>query len=186
MASPRGSERRLSVDDWIEAGFALLTEGGPNALRIDKLCERLQVTKGSFYWHFADMRAYRAALVDAWGNLRDQDRRRFEQMREIDPRERLRVMVSSLINPSHFALERVMRVWGLTDEAVAASVRASDGRMLRAVHQAFIDYGFEPEDANLRSATMFAAGIGLLHTSGPAPEASAATLERFLEFVLRP
>ncbi len=186
MASPRSSERRLSIDDWIEAGFALLTDGGPNALRIDKLCERLQVTKGSFYWHFADMRAYRAALVEAWGDLRDQDRRRFEQMRGVDPRERLRVMVSSLINPSHFALERVMRVWGLTDEAVAASVRASDGRVLRAVHQAFVDFGFEPEEANLRSATMFAAGIGLLHTSGGAPEASAVTLERFLEFVLRP
>jgi AcrR family transcriptional regulator len=186
MASPRGSERRLSVDDWIEAGFALLTDRSPNALRIDRLCERLQVTKGSFYWHFADMRAYRAALVEAWGDLRDQDRRRYEQMRDLDPRERLRVMVSSLINPSHFALERVMRVWGLTDEAVAASVRASDGRVLRAIHQAFIDYGFEPDDANLRSATMFAAVIGLLHTSGAAPDASAETLERFLEFVVRP
>ena len=64
--------RRLSTDDWIQAGFALLAEGGPNALRLDRLCERLEVTKGSFYWHFADMRAYRAALVEAWGDLRDQ------------------------------------------------------------------------------------------------------------------
>ena len=56
MVTPGGSGRRLSADDWIQAGFALLAEGGPNALRLDRLCERLEVTKGSFYWHFADMR----------------------------------------------------------------------------------------------------------------------------------
>ena len=77
-----------------------------------------EVTKGSFYWHFTDMRAYRAALVDAWGNLRDEGRRRFEDMRDVDPRKRLAMMMSTLVNPSHWALERVMRVWALTDEAV--------------------------------------------------------------------
>jgi AcrR family transcriptional regulator len=55
--------RRVTADDWIQAGFNVLAEGGPNALRIGRLCDRLDVTKGSFYWHFTDMRAYRAALA---------------------------------------------------------------------------------------------------------------------------
>ncbi len=80
MTPPRGAGRRLSVDDWIQAGFALLADGGPNALRVDRLCERLGVTKGSFYWHFADLPAYRSALIAAWGNLQDQDRLRFANM----------------------------------------------------------------------------------------------------------
>jgi Bacterial regulatory proteins, tetR family len=42
---------RLSVDDWIQAGFAILAEEGIKALKIDRLCRRLGVTKGSFYWH---------------------------------------------------------------------------------------------------------------------------------------
>ncbi len=67
MTPPRGAARRLSVDDWIQAGFALLADGGPNALRVDRLCEQLGVTKGSFYWHFADIAAYRTVLVEAWG-----------------------------------------------------------------------------------------------------------------------
>ena len=33
---------------------------------------------------------------------------------------------------------------------------------------------------------MFAVGIGLLHTSGSAPEVSEEMRERFLEFMLRP
>jgi len=64
----------LSVDDWIQAGFAILAAEGIKALKIDRLCRHLAVTKGSFYWHFTDMTAYRAALVQAWGELRDEER----------------------------------------------------------------------------------------------------------------
>ncbi len=74
MANARGATTtsRLSVDDWVQAGFAILAEEGIKALKIDRLCGRLAVTKGSFYWHFTDIAGYRAALIDAWGELRDE------------------------------------------------------------------------------------------------------------------
>jgi hypothetical protein len=73
MAKARAS--RLAVDDWIQAGFAVLAEEGIKSLKIDRLCSRLGVTKGSFYWHFTDIASYRIALVDAWGASRDEERR---------------------------------------------------------------------------------------------------------------
>ena len=173
MTPPRGAGRRLSVDDWIQAGFAILADGGPNALRVDRLCERLGVTKGSFYWHFTDLAAYRTALVEAWGSLQDQDRQRFENCTGVEPRERLRFMMQAVVGPQQWALERAMRVWALTDEAVAANVRKSDGRVLRAVYQAFLDAGFEPEEAGVRSAAFFGAGMGVLHGSDPKLDAPA-------------
>jgi AcrR family transcriptional regulator len=45
----------LSVDDWIQAGFAILAAEGIKALKIDRLCRHLAVTKGSFYWHLTDI-----------------------------------------------------------------------------------------------------------------------------------
>jgi AcrR family transcriptional regulator len=186
MAPPRGSGRRLTVDDWIDAGFAVLAESGPNALRIDALCALLKVTKGSFYWHFTDMPAYRSALVEAWGNLHDHNRRPFENMPDVDPRERLAVMMQTMVAPQHWALERAMRVWALTDDAALASVQRRDGRVLRAVQQAFVDCGFEPEDAAMRSLVVFAAGVGLLHASGSTPAAPPDLRDRFLTFMLRP
>ncbi len=185
MTPPRGASRRLTVDDWIQAGFAILADGGPNALRVDRLCERLGVTKGSFYWHFVDLAAYRDALVDAWGSLQDQDRQRFENTEDVEPRERLRFMMQAVTRPQQWALERAMRVWALTDEAVAANVRKSDGRVLRAVYQAFLDAGFDSEEAAVRSAAFFGAGMGVLHGSDP-NEAPVDLLERFLDFMLRP
>jgi AcrR family transcriptional regulator len=184
--TPRRPGRRLSTDDWIEAGFAVLADGGPNALRIDALCERLSVTKGSFYWHFTDMPAYRGALVEAWGTLHDRDRRPFENMPDVDPRERLDVMMRTLVAPQHWALERAMRIWALTDDAALASVQQSDGRVVRAVRQAFIDFGFEPEEAALRALVVYASGVGLMHASGPNPAAPPELRDRFLDFMLRP
>lgn len=186
MAPARGAGRRLSADDWIQAGFALLADTGPNTLRIDRLCDRLNVTKGSFYWHFSDIGSYRAALVDAWGSLDDQRRRPFENMPGAAPRDRLAVMMQTFVDPEHWALERAMRVWALTDGSVLTSVQRSDRRVFRAVHQAFVDFGFEPEEAGLRSALTFAAGVGLLHGAGLNGDAPPELRDRFMDFILRP
>ena len=177
---------RLTVDDWVQAGFAILAEEGIKALKIDRLCRRLDVTKGSFYWHFTDIAAYRAALVQAWGELRDDDRRHFGELAALAPRERLAEMMSSLVSTRHWTLERAMREWARTDAAAAASVRAADQRVLAAVRQAFLDYGFDHDDADLRANATFAAGIGFLHLAGPEPSVRAAAGRAgFLEIMLK-
>ena len=176
---------RLTIDDWVQAGFSILAEEGIKALKIDRLCGRLAVTKGSFYWHFTDIAGYRAALTEAWGELRDEDRRHFAEMARMPPRERLSQMMSSLLGTRLWTLERAMREWARTDEAVAAGVRAADQRILDAVRRAFLDYGFDAEDADLRANATFAAGIGFLHLSGHTPNArGAAARENFIDLML--
>lgn len=114
---------RLTMDDWIQAGYAILAEEGIKALKIDWLCSRLGVTKGSFCWHFTDMPGYRRALIEAWGELRDDDRRHFGELAGAPPRERLSQMMTSLVSPRHWTLERAMREWARTDDAVATCAR---------------------------------------------------------------
>jgi hypothetical protein len=58
--------------------------------------------------------------------------------------------------------------------------------VLRAVRQAFDDYGFEPEDAVLRSLVVFAAGVGLMQSAGPVAAVPSELQNRFLDFMLRP
>ena len=177
----------LTVDDWVEAGYAIVAEEGLNALQIDRLCAQLGVTKDSFYSHFADMPGYRSALLESWAQVRDEDRRHIAQLGDIPPRERMQLMMTSMVRPRQWTLERAMRDWARSDGTVAAAVRSADRRLLKAVWQAFCDYGFDAEEASLRATTFFAAGLGLLHMSGPIPEKqSAQQRERFLDFLLRP
>ncbi len=185
MTSARRTGSPLTVDDWVQAGFALLSEGGPNALRIGRLCERLEVTKGSFYWHFTDMCAYRTALSAAWADLHDERRRRLEILSAAGGRERLEEMVQALILPDHWALERAMRIWAMTDESIQQSVRLNDERVLSEVRQAFLDCGFDDEEASLRSSVLFAAGVGLLHEALVTKEPPAPLRGNVLDLMLR-
>ena len=45
---------RLKREDWLQAAFNAVVDGGVDKLKILTLAETLGVTRGSFYWHFAD------------------------------------------------------------------------------------------------------------------------------------
>jgi len=92
-------------------------------------------------------------------------------------------MIRALIRPDHWALERAMRIWALTDEAVLQSVRQRDERVLSEVRQAFVDCGFDDDEAGLRSAVLFATGVGLLHDQRATEDAPIDG--RVLELMLR-
>ncbi len=185
MASRKPPSTRLTADDWLQAGYTLLAEEGARALKIERLCQQVGATRGSFYWHFEDMDGYRAALVESWNAFRDQDRQSLAEIDTLPPRERLSAMMISLVGPQHWILERAMREWARTDEAAAANIRDADRRLLRSVAKAYRDCGFSPDDAKLRAELTFAAGIGLLHLTGSAGQAQqAAQHERFLDLML--
>jgi hypothetical protein len=95
-------------------------------------------------------------------------------------------MMTALVGPRHWMLERAMREWARSEPTVAAAVRASDHSVLAAVRQVFLDVGFDHEEAEMRATATFAAGIGLLHLSGSRPSPTAAgRREQFLEVMLR-
>lgn len=185
MAQRRESAGRLTSEDWVHAGYAILADHGREAVKLDRLCTRLDVTKGSFYWHFADMAAFRAALVQSWAQLHDRDRRDFDRLDHLAPRERLNQMMTALLGERQWALERAMREWARTDPAVAESVQHADRLVVAAVRRAFVDAGFDSGEADMRAQATFAAGIGFLHLTATPPESqTAAQLERFLDLML--
>jgi AcrR family transcriptional regulator len=186
-ASPRAARARLTVEDWVDAGFALIAGEGLRAVKIDRLCARLGVTKGSFYWHFEDLGAYLDALADAWGRAQRRSRAALRSLRPLPPSERLTGMMRHLTAPRQWTLERAVREWARADTAVAAQVRAADRSVFREVRAAFLDAGFDAREADVRARAAFAAGIGFIHLATSPPGArDAAEHERFLQIMLQP
>lgn len=184
-ANPRANSRHC-VQDWVQAGFRILAEDGVQALTIDRLCRRLGVTKGSFYWHFTNMKVYRQRLIDTWAVIHDEDRSGFDDLGRLPPRQRMSRLMTSLVGPRHWMLERAMREWAQSEDAVAAGVRESDRRVVAAVRQAFLDDGFDFDSADMRAQSAFAAGIGFLHLAGshPSPRATARR-DEFVDLLFR-
>jgi AcrR family transcriptional regulator len=185
VAARKAQSTRLSVQDWLQAGYTVLAEQGVRALKVERLCRQLGVTRGSFYWHFEDMDGYRAALVESWNTFLERERQSQAELDALPPRERLSTMMIALVGPQHWMLERAMREWARSDSVAAANIRAADRRVVQSVAKAYADYGFSPDDAKLRAELTFAAGIGLLHLAGSAEQAqSVAQRERFLDLML--
>ena len=57
---------RLTPDDWLDAAFQAVAEGGFDNVRVLAIADTLGVTRGSFYWHFADHAGLIRALLARW------------------------------------------------------------------------------------------------------------------------
>jgi len=184
-AGARGNSR-LTVDDWIDAGLTLIAQEGLRAVKIERLCSGLGVTKGSFYWHFSDIQGYLDALAEAWADEQRSSQASLEALRELEPEERLVTMMRQLTGPRHWILERAMREWARQDREIAARVRASDRSIYEEVRRAFLDAGLPPKEASVRARAAFVLGVGFIHVAERAPtETETGEHEHILALLLR-
>ena len=58
--------KSLDREAYFGAAYEILGEIGSDGITINALSERLGVTKGSFYHHFASLPAFVQALADWW------------------------------------------------------------------------------------------------------------------------
>ena len=60
---------RLSPEDWLNATEGRLVNGGIDAVKSRPLAVDLNVTRGSFYWHFRDRNHLLQTLLARWRAL---------------------------------------------------------------------------------------------------------------------
>ena len=60
---------QLSAKDWLDQGLKTLTASGFTALKAEPLAKAMGVSRGSFYWHFADIGAFHAAILAHWRDV---------------------------------------------------------------------------------------------------------------------
>ena len=113
----------LTRDHYLAAGLDLLADGGVSAVTIAALCNRLRVTKGSFYHHFDDVAGFHEALLACWeaGTYEAIDAARAVA----DSHKRLGVLKELAVGAHHEA-ESAIRAWGRSYELAAAVVRRVD------------------------------------------------------------
>jgi len=57
---------QLSAQDWVDLGLKTLAKSGFTALKAEPLAKAMRVSRGSFYWHFADIGAFHTAVLERW------------------------------------------------------------------------------------------------------------------------
>ena len=151
---------RLSVNDWVAAGLELLAQEGIGGVKIQRLCETLGVTKGSFYWHFTDLDAFLGAMAKHYEDGARIFRDRFTEMARIDAKKTLSESITNSFDNRLGRLERAMRDWARSDARARAAIEASDTIAFAAIKESFELLGFTAEEADIRAKTLFYAGVG--------------------------
>jgi len=151
--------RRLSRADWVEMATEVLASEGLPAVAVEPISERLGVTKGSFYAHFANRDELVGAVLERWKAVdTDQVLGCLDQID--DPRERLARFLE-------FGFER--RHWGRVFAALCAT--SSDPKVeafMQQVRNGHLDYleralrqlGLPRSDAHDRATLIYSTYVG--------------------------
>jgi AcrR family transcriptional regulator len=174
---------RLSVDDWTARALDLLTSEGVGALKVARLCRELGVTKGSFYWHFADLDALKKAVADRWCEQTRQALTETSSLTAVPPLERIRLMAASLLEERSWSVERTLREWAVSDPQVADTIAESERHVFGLVDEALKELGHSDADARLRAGLLVYAGIGFAHGQSSLPRPTMADLDGLVEFL---
>ncbi len=177
---------RLGATDWVDAAFALLTaeDGGEHGVTIARLCTTLEVTKGSFYWHFRDLDALWEAMAVRW---QEENRRRItdvDELSEMPPDGRLIALSTMLIGKDHLTVERAIRSRARSNANIADTVRNIDAEIFQAVEAIVGQFGMDPGQARLLSGVLVYAGIGYIHGHEGLPTISPDDIQRAIPGLL--
>jgi AcrR family transcriptional regulator len=156
---------------------------GVAEVKISRLCADLEVTKGSFYWHFSDLEDLKEAIAERWCSLTRETLGQLSALDDLPPLERLRIMTLRLVDDDSWSVERALRDWARSDEKVAAVIVDTDQFVFDLVQGALEELGHSPAKARLRAGLLVYAGIGFAHGQESLPKPTADDIEDLLDFI---
>jgi len=150
--------RRLNAQDWIDLGLTTLARAGSDALKADVLARRLGVSRGSFYWHFADLAAFHARVIAQWKQVATEsiiaDLERYRSHGE-----RLDALLRHAFGDGA-AVEIRMRAWGETNAAAARALDEIDRRRRTYIERLLVAAGVAPSLAAIRTQILYWTYLG--------------------------
>ena len=161
-ARPAKGERRLSARHWIAAARGVLIEAGVEAVKVEPLAAGLGVTRGSFYWHFANRDALLAALLHDWAETNTAPILRAVEAAGEDGHARMMALVRVWIDETDFSpdYDAAVRDWARRSPRVAATVRRIDARRIAVLQGIFDRFGYAPDAALIRARVAYFHQVG--------------------------
>jgi AcrR family transcriptional regulator len=179
VPSEQDMTEQLSADDWINQGLKALARNGFTALKADPLAKAMGVSRGSFYWHFADLGAFHAEVLQRWRDIAaEQIIADVEADHATDP---LRSLLRRAFG-ARLDLERAVRNWAAFEPAAQVAIRAIDRRRLDYIEGLLGKRGLTPTLAQSRAQILYWTFLGFALSGMSTP---AARLQGLLDELLQ-
>jgi AcrR family transcriptional regulator len=174
---------QLSAKDWLDQGLETLAKNGFTALKAEPLAKAMGVSRGSFYWHFADIGAFHAAILNHWSEVATE---RVIAGLDATPKDSdaLSVLLRGAFS-ARPALENAVRTWATVDAAARAAVQAIDLRRIGYIEVLLKQAGLSTEVARARAQILYWAFVGFALSEQALPKArQQAAIEELLRMAV--
>ncbi|MBZ0331404.1 TetR/AcrR family transcriptional regulator [Halomonas sp. ANAO-440] len=174
---------KISRELWLSEGLRFLGEQGPEALKIDRLCRHLEVSKGSFYHHFSDRSAYVEALLEHW--LTSSTEAVFESLASVpDPAQRGK-QLNAHIARANLKPEIELRAWGRHNARVADAVARVDRRRMEYLANLISLRTGEREQAGSIANMIYSQFVGCQYLQHSINQESWARMDQLLQTMVQ-
>jgi len=157
--SARTERVQLTPEDWIQAARELLILRSIDAVRVDVLAKTLNVTRGSFYWHFTDRDDLLNRVLLSWQEEQTEQIIAGYRRQGVESRALIHELVEL---PFHgraamkgSAVELAIRAWARRDETARRVVDVVDAKRLAYLEECFANLGFPAAEAKSRAFLLY-------------------------------
>ncbi len=160
-ANTKISEAKVRLDegDWTRAALKVLAEQGIDAVRVEALAKMLNITKGSFYWHFKDREALLSAMLDDWRRRATSDiiarLERTHEPAEVRLRKLLRLPFLGPRSKLGADVELSIRIWGKRDPRVRSILEEVDTLRLGHIRKLLEEAGVAEQECLARAVIAY-------------------------------
>lgn len=182
---PPGERTTLTPADWEQAALELIAEKGVSGLGVEPLARRLEITKGSFYWHFPGRDELLARALDRWEN-QDRQHLKLSLGANMPPAQRLaqfvwRTSQQTLTHSIYLALCAAP-----DDPCIGPVLRRVTARRINNLAGAFEELGLEPAPARQRANLLYSSYVGYLHLQAQAlvPDPDDSEFELYVQHII--
>jgi AcrR family transcriptional regulator len=151
---------RTPRSSWIQEGLRALARGGPDAVRIEPLAEALGVSRGGFYWHFANRAALLDEMLETWERESIDDVLEQVEHEGGEARTRLRRAGALTFSDRLLPIDLAVRDWARRDAQVAERLRRVDNSRMDYLRAGFGELCTDEEEVEARSVLAFSLLIG--------------------------
>src|SRR3546814_3544497 len=137
---------RLDRDAWLAAARGLMREKGVGEVKVEPLAERLGVTKGSFYWHFASRGDLLRSIPEFWARRQTEPVLAYAKASGGGAIDKIRAVADFLAREDPDRYDNAMRAWAQFDAGVARAVAEIDARHMGFAAELFEQAGLDRED----------------------------------------
>ncbi|WP_313515956.1 TetR/AcrR family transcriptional regulator [Pseudomonas sp.] len=164
------SRTNLTREDWIDAAQSVLVKSGVDAVRVDTLAKELNITRGSFYYHFKSRGELLEGILGSWRARATEDVIQHLRNAKTSPHHQLQRLLEL---PFHgqtareaAAIELGIRAWARRDTKARQAIDEVDRHRLSYI-ESLLMHGINDEgEARDRAYLIYAyqISLSLLHS----------------------